>query len=155
MALVSNQFTYLDGTFVMIFFIFCILDIMGIKIRRLYLTLWTLLGVFFLLIPFTASHNELFYTSYKLVYDYGASHLTMEFGPLHAPFMVFVVINTILPIIVVIFSFFSRKEFHTKYLLCCLYFSFALFLYTSYSSLPILSLIFFHADMYLLNMSFF
>lgn len=30
----ANQFSYLDGTFVMMFFIFCILDICNIKIRK-------------------------------------------------------------------------------------------------------------------------
>lgn len=114
MALVSNQFTYFDGTFIMMFFIFCIMDIVGVKINRRILVGWITLGVTFLLLPFTASHNGLFYKSYNLKVDYGASHLVMEFGPLHTPFMVYVFINMLLPFVVVAISFFYKRRISYK-----------------------------------------
>lgn len=114
MALVSNQFSYLDGTFVMMFFIFCVMDICGVRIRKYIAIPWTICGLFFLLIPFTAGHSDLFYKSYSFVQDYGASHLTMDFGPLHAPFMIYVIINMSLPIIEVAISFFYKKKISYK-----------------------------------------
>lgn len=114
MALVSNQFSYLDCTLVMMFFIFCFMDVCNVRIRRGVAIPWVVVGLVFLFIPFTAGHNGLFYESYELAHDYGASHLIMEFGPLNTPFMIYVTINMSLPLIEVLTSFFYKKKISYK-----------------------------------------
>lgn len=128
MALVSNQFSYLDCTFVMMFFIFCFMDVCNVKIRRGVAIPWVVTGLVFLFIPFTAGHNGLFYESYELASDYGASHLIMEFGPLNTPFMIYVTINMLLPLLEVAMSFFFKKKISYKISI-----SFALMLVAIYS----------------------
>lgn len=114
MALVSNQFTYFDGTFVMMFFVFCIMDIAGVRIKPAIGTCWIVISTAALLIPFTAGHNDLFYSFYDIERDFGASHLVVEYGPLYNLFLIYIAINMIAPFLVVAVSFFYRKKISYK-----------------------------------------
>lgn len=110
MAIVSNQFTYFDGTFILLFFLLCILDICGMKMPKIVGCIITFLCFTFLFLAFSAGHFTIFYKSVRFERYMGASHLIMEFGPLRIWFLVFVVINTLAPMCIVIYSFFQKKK---------------------------------------------
>lgn len=115
MALVANQFSYLDGTFVMMFFIFCILDICNIKVTKYVAVPMTAAGLFFLVLAFTSGYNQLFYKEVSHAVYAGASHLQMEFGPFYTPYVVYVVITVLIPIGVVLYSVFQKRKISYKY----------------------------------------
>lgn len=117
MALVSNQFTYFDGTFFLMFYLLCILDICGIRVPKIVGFFMTLGCLFFLFLAFSAGHYPIFYKSVKFGTYMGSSHLEMEFGPLHDVFIYYVVLNMLAPIGVVIYSFFNKKKISYKYAL--------------------------------------
>lgn len=115
MALVANQFSYLDATFVMMFFIFCILDICNIRVTKWVAMPMTMIGMFFLGLAFTAGYNQLFYKSVQRSTYAGAAHLQMEFGPMYTPFLVYAVVLMLIPIGIVIYSVFHRRKISYKY----------------------------------------
>lgn len=115
MALVANQFSYLDGTFVMIFFIFCILDICNIRLRKSLALLLMLSGLFFLGLAFTSGYNQLFYKSVEHELYKGSAHLKMEFGPFYLPYVIYVVLMVLIPIGIVIYSIFNKRKISYKY----------------------------------------
>ncbi len=117
MALVANQFSYLDGTFVMMFFIFCILDICNIKVTKWFAFPMTGIGLFFLGLAFTAGYNTLFYKEVKHSTYAGSAHLQMEFGPFYTPYVIYVVIMMLIPIGLVIYSSFNKRKISYKYTL--------------------------------------
>ena len=117
MALVANQFSYLDGTFVMMFFVFCILDICNIKVTRIVSIPMMIAGLFFLGLAFTAGYNQLFYKSVTISSYAGSSHLQMEFGPFYTPYVLYVVITMLIPIGIVIYSIFNKRKISYKYTL--------------------------------------
>lgn len=115
MALVANQFSYLDGTFVMMFFIFCILDICNIKVNKFIAIPMTLIGLFFLGLAFTSGYHQLFYKEVTLGKFEDSSHLQMEFGPFYTPYVLYVVLTVLIPIGVVIYSIFNKRKISYKY----------------------------------------
>lgn len=115
MALVSNQFTYLDGTFIYMFFILCLLDICGVRPGSKAAIPMTIGCLFFLFLAFSAGHSKIFYESYELVSDYGASHLSVRFGWMHFPFYIYIILNMLAPFGVLIYSAFHRKKMSYKY----------------------------------------
>ena len=115
MALVSNQFTYFDGTFFLMFYLMCIMDICNIKVPKWVIAILTFGSLIFLFLAFSASHYPIFYKSVTFVRELGASHLTMEFGPLHNYFLYYVIGNMLAPICVIIYSFFQKKKMSYKY----------------------------------------
>lgn len=117
MALVANQFSYLDATFVMMFFIFCMLDICKIKVSKWLAIPMTLIGLFFLTLAFTAGYNQLFYKDVSYVVEAGAAHLQMDFGPLYPPFVLYVVVVTLIPVGIVIYSAIHRRKISYKYVM--------------------------------------
>lgn len=116
MALVANQFTFFDGTFVMMFFVICVTDICGITMKKRYSIPMTLLGIFFLLSAFFAGKNTWFYKSYELGMNYGASHLQTQLGPVFYMYVVYVIILMLVPIGVVIYSFRNRKKISYRHM---------------------------------------
>ena len=115
MALVANQFSYLDATFVMMFFIFCILDICNIRVTRWFAVPMVLIGLSILALAFTAGYNQLLYKNVKIAHYAGAAHLRMEFGPLYYPFMIYVVATVMIPMGIVVYSAFHKRQISYKY----------------------------------------
>ena len=115
MALVSNQFSYIDGTFVQMFFLFCVLDICGIEIKKVFAIPLVLGNLFFLIVAFTTEYSKLLYESYKIGYYKGSAHLEMEFGPLENVFLLWVVINTLIPIGIIIYAVLKKKKISYLY----------------------------------------
>lgn len=114
MALVSNQFTFLDGTFMMFFFILCIMDICKVKVRKAFTIPMVLICIGFLGLVFTVGHNQLFYVSYELSSDYGASHLITEVGPMYNLYVGYVILNMLIPIVILVYCFFGKKQISYK-----------------------------------------
>lgn len=117
MALVSNQFTYFDGTFILLFFLLCIMDICGLRMPKFLGFVLSVLCLVFLFLAFSAGHYQIFYKSVTFARYKGASHLIMEFGPLRIWFMIFVVLNTLAPMCIVVYSFFQKNKISYKYVL--------------------------------------
>lgn len=115
MALVANQFSYLDVTFVMVFFIYCIMDICNIKVKKCVGIPLTAAGLFFLGLAFTAGYNQLFYKSYSHNTYGGAAHLVTELGPLYTYYVIFAVILMLIPIGIIVYSAFHKRKISYKY----------------------------------------
>lgn len=114
MALVANQFTYLDGSFILVFFLFCVLDICGIRVKKRIGIPLILIGLGILALAFTTGKSELMYKSIELRSYAGATYLSVEFGPVHKYFLAYVVLNTLAPVGIVIYSFFIKRKFPTS-----------------------------------------
>lgn len=117
MALVAHQFTFFDATFVMMFFLYCVLDICGFQISKKLVIPHICACLFFLGIAFTTGKHNLLYSDYWFETYEGSSHLAMSFGPLYVPFIIFVVINTFSPIFVVIYSYIIKKKISFRYII--------------------------------------
>lgn len=110
MALTANQFSYIDGTFVQMFFLFCVLDICGIRVKKRFGIPLVIGNLFFLMLAFTTTRTRLIYKSYEIEYYKGSAHLSIEFGPLQKLFLAWVVFNTLIPIGVIVYSIVKNKK---------------------------------------------
>ncbi len=128
MALVAHQFTFFDITFMLTFYLLCVLDICKIRLKIPVLVLLLASDLGFIAAAFSANANTLLYTSYYFKQDYGASHLVMEMGPLYSVLMVYVVINTLAPLGVIIYSAFRNKKISFKYVMALGVLEFAILL---------------------------
>lgn len=115
MVLVANQFTYFDGTFMLTFFLFCVLDICNIKIKPLLAITLTACNIFFLGLAFTADKNQLLYEKYWYGVTNGAAHIEVNLGPLHIFYVIYGVINTLAPLAIVVYSAFQKKKISFRY----------------------------------------
>ncbi|MCQ2535331.1 MAG: ATP-binding protein [Lachnospiraceae bacterium] len=117
MALTANQFSYIDGTFMQMFFLFCVLDICGIEIKKAYGIPLTVCNLFFLLLAFTTQRTGLLYKTYEIGFYKDSAHLDVEFGPLQVVFLFWVVFNTVVPMGMIIYSIVRKKKISYKYTL--------------------------------------
>ncbi len=115
MVLVANQFTYFDGTFMLTFFLFCVLDICGIKVKPPVAVGLTACNIFFLGLAFTTGENQLLYKEYWYGVSHGAAHIEVNLGPLHTFYVIYGVINTLAPLAIVVYSAFHKKKISFKY----------------------------------------
>lgn len=113
-ALVANQFTYIDATYMLLFFNLCIMETCGIKISKVYTGIMCVLSIFFLGMAFSVGHTDVFYSFYDYTTDYGAGHLITELGPMYNLFLVYVVVNLFVPIGVILYSFKFKKQIAYK-----------------------------------------
>lgn len=115
MVLTANQFSYIDGTFVQMFFLFCVLDICGIQVKKSFGIPLVLGNIFFILVVFTTVKSGLLYKGYDIGYYNGSAHIEPELGPLHNAFLFWVIFNTLIPIGVIIYSIIRKKKISYLY----------------------------------------
>ena len=115
MVLMANQFSYIDGTFVQMFFLFCVLDICGVQIKKSFGFPLVLGNLFFILVVFTTVRSGLLYKDYEIGYYNGSSNIQAEFGPIHSVFIYWVIFNTLIPIGVIIYSVIRKKKISYLY----------------------------------------
>ena len=115
MVLTANQFSYIDGTFVQMFFLFCVLDICGIQVKKSFGIPLVLGNIFFILVVFTTTRSGLLYKDYEIGFYNGSANIQAEFGPLHSAFIFWVIFNTLIPIGVIIYSIIRRKKISYLY----------------------------------------
>lgn len=115
MVLTANQFSYIDGTFVQMFFLFCVLDICGIQVKKIFGIPLVLGNVFLILIVFTTVRSGLLYKDYEIGYYNGSANIQVELGPFHSVFLFWVIFNTLIPIGVIIYSVIRRKKISYLY----------------------------------------
>ena len=115
MALVANQFSYIDGTFVLMFFMFCIMDLSHIRVRNYIGIPKGIVSLSFLIFAFTAAYHRLFYTSYGFGSDYNASHLITEVGPIYNLYVIYVALNMFIPLGILVYSYFVKRKLSYKY----------------------------------------
>ena len=115
MALTANQFSYIDGTFVQMFFLFCVLDICGIQVKKSFGIPLVLGNLFFILVVFTTVRSGLLYKGYEIGFYNGSANIQAEFGPLHSVFLFWVIFNTLIPIGVIVYSIIRRKKISYLY----------------------------------------
>lgn len=114
MALVSNQFTFIDGTFMLVFLNMGIAEICGVRIPKFFSGIMTFFCAVFLSLAFTVGHHDFFYKSYEFGQNYGASHLVTELGPGYYMYLVFVIFNVLWPIWEIIYSIRHKKKIAYK-----------------------------------------
>ena len=115
MALTANQFSYIDGTFVQMFFLFCVLDICGVQVKKSFGIPLVLGNIFFILVVFTTVKSGLLYKGYEIGFYNGSANIQAEFGPLHSVFLFWVIFNTLIPIAVILYSIIRRKKISYLY----------------------------------------
>lgn len=117
MALVANKFSYLDGTFVLLFFLYCVLDICGIKLKDWIIYILTSISLVFLGLAFTIGKNTLMYRNIKYGTYMGSGHLEPELGPMYNFYVAYVILVTLAPIAIVIYAAFNNRKISIKYTL--------------------------------------
>lgn len=115
MVLTANQFSYIDGTFVQMFFLFCVLDICGIQVKKSFGIPLVLGNIFFILVVFTTVRSGLLYKGYDIGFYNGSANIQPELGPLHSVFISWVIFNTLIPIGVIIYSIIRKKKISYLY----------------------------------------
>lgn len=115
MVLTANQFSYIDGTFVQMFFLFCVLDICGIQVKKSFGIPLVLGNIFLILVVFTTVRSGLLYKGYEIGFYNGSANIQAEFGPLHSVFLFWVIFNTLIPIGVILYSIIRRKKISYLY----------------------------------------
>ena len=115
MVLTANQFSYIDGTFVQMFFLFCVLDICGIQVKKTFGIPLVLGNIFLILVVFTTKSSGLLYKDYDIGFYNGSANIQVEFGPLHNVFLLWVIFNTLIPIGVILYSVIRKKKISYLY----------------------------------------
>lgn len=140
MALIANEFTYLDGTFVMMLLLFCIMDLCGFVVPKRMSIPLCVTNTFFLLAAVTSANHPLFIRNPEFVSRVGSSHLRMEFGPIYNAFIIYNVINMLVIFAVIIYAYRHRKRLvsyrHTTFLAIVLLGIVALYFIEYFTNIP-------------------
>ncbi len=110
MALVANEFTYLDGTFVMMLFLFCIMDLCGFDVPKRMSIPMCAVNTFFVVVAISSEQHELFIKNAKLATYLGASHLRFDYGPLYNAYVIYNIINMLAIFGVIFYAMIRRKK---------------------------------------------
>lgn len=115
-ALLAVKLTYFSGTFVMYFFLCCILQICDMNIGFVHRFLLVLLNLEVMTSVFSAGYgNTWHYKDYWLVTENGYSRLEKEYGPHHTIYIIIVLINIIIPLGIIIYSAKKTKKTSWRY----------------------------------------
>jgi len=110
MALVANEFTYLDGTFVMMLFLFCIMDLCGLRVPKRMSIPMCVLNTFFIVAAVTSGNHDYFIKNAEFVTSLGASHLHIGFGPLYNAYIIYNILNMIATFGIILYAYKHRKK---------------------------------------------
>lgn len=118
-ALLSNQFTYFDGTFLTLLILMCTLEICNIKLPTSVIAVMCSVSFVFLCLSFTAGHgSDIFYQSYSYeVYD-GIVHIESQAGPVRYAYILWVIMYMIAPVFVLFYSIYTKRKVSYKYTGC-------------------------------------
>ncbi|MCQ2494463.1 MAG: ATP-binding protein [Lachnospiraceae bacterium] len=114
MALIAHEFTYMDGTFIMMLFLFCVMDLSGYSVPKQMSIPMCVVNTLILLTDVTSPLHNLFIKNPVLRSDYGASHLDIEYGPVYNVFIVQTVMY-IIGVFLVLNNAFQRRKARVSY----------------------------------------
>lgn len=144
MALVANEFTYLDGTFVMMLFMFCVMDLCGIEVPKRQSIPMCTVNALFLIIAVTSTKHNLFIVNPVLGSSLGATHISIEYGPIYIAFIIHSILNILITCGIIIYAYKYRRRKvsykHTTSLGWALFSIISLYIVQNVANLPFDSL---------------
>ncbi len=109
-AILARQITFFDGTSVSFLMLLCIMRICNLKVPRWFASLGILYsGVVFGLAA-TVGRSNIFYYDVSISFQNGMTIFHKQNGPAHTVFTVGLILNMVMVVGVVIYSFFRRNE---------------------------------------------
>lgn len=114
-ALLATKFTYFSGTLVILFFIFCMLDVCNLKIKHSYIMALICLDTEVLISVFSAGYSKWHYKSVEFHHEDGISYLTKEYGPHHSIYLIMLIINMLIPVALIIYCSYRKNRVSWKY----------------------------------------
>ena len=116
-ALCAVKFSYFDGTFLCLFMILCMCQICHIKIKTWWTAILVLLDIEILFSVYLTGYIPWHFKSVTFMHENGYSYLLKEYGPHHSFYNVYLIFITLLPLVIVIYSFMQKKQVSWIYVL--------------------------------------
>ena len=109
-AILARRLTFFDGTLTSFFMLLCIMRICELKAPRWFSILGMLYsGVVFALAN-TMGVSDIFYSDISISFENGVTWFHKQNGPMHTVFTIGLIVNMVLVIAVVVYSFIKRNE---------------------------------------------
>ncbi|MBQ0166614.1 MAG: diguanylate cyclase [Treponema sp.] len=108
--LLATKLTYLDGIFLPTFLFMCMLQICNIKIKRRYILCLLLIDVEILFSVFLSEFSNWHYISVEVIQKNGMYFLEKEYGPHHAFYVGYLIVQSLLPFAVIFWAFTNKKK---------------------------------------------
>lgn len=109
-ANLCNRITCLDGTFMMFFSFMCMCDICDIHIPKWFVVAVVVINIVMFALIIAPHPSFPYVISYEINTENGYTYLIREFGPFFYVYMGWVIVCMILPMVVVVYSFFKKKR---------------------------------------------
>lgn len=109
-ALLANNFSCMDATFLTFFLMLCMLQISKVKIGKWVIIIGMLLNIVSLTCVFSSSFSPLYCESANLVVLNGYSRLDKVYGPLRYLFLAILVLYLLITLLIVIYAVHHRKK---------------------------------------------
>ncbi len=114
-ALLATKLTYFSGTYVTLFFILCMLDIVNFRFKKALIGFLIALNTEVLVSAFTAGFIDWHYISVEFHRGDGFSYLTKEYGPHHTFYLIVIIINMLVPTALLIYRIMQKNKVSWKY----------------------------------------
>lgn len=109
-AILAKQLTYFDGTLVSFIMLLCIMRICNIKVTRWFTALGILYSGIVFGLAMTIGRSDILYYDISISFENGLTLFHKQNGPAHVFFTLGLMINMVLVVAVVVYSFFKRNE---------------------------------------------
>lgn len=109
-AILAKQLTYFDGTLVSFIMLLCIMRICNIKVTRWFAALGILYSGIVFGLAMTIGRSDILYYDISISFENGLTLFHKQNGPAHVFFTLGLMINMVLVVAVVVYSFFKRNE---------------------------------------------
>lgn len=109
-AILARRLTFFDGTLTSFLMLLCIMRICGLKIPKWFSTLGILYSGIVFALTNTMGTSDLFYSDISISVENGVTWFHKQNGPAHSVLTIGLIVNMILVIAVVAYSFFKRNE---------------------------------------------
>ncbi len=106
----ATKLVYLDGTFLIFFWTLGICQICNIKMNKWAGILLLLINTEMMVSVYTVGKTGWHYKDVVIHNELGYTYLTKEYGPHHSIYLLFMVIEMIIPFVIVVFSVLRRRK---------------------------------------------
>lgn len=114
-ALLATKITYLSGTYVTLFLILCMLDVVNFRFKKALIGFLVALNTEVLVSAFTAGFIDWHYISVEFHRTDSFSYLAKEYGPHHLFYFIVIIINMLVPIALLIYRIMQKNKVSWKY----------------------------------------
>ncbi len=114
-AILATKFTYIAGSFTILFILLAIVDLCHLRIPKILRGIFVALTMAIYIPVLTIGKNSLFYKSAELVTRHGISLVTKkEYGIMHTFFYAWVILQFLLAVIILVYSLIKKDHVSHK-----------------------------------------